>query len=167
MRLRFVAVTVIFLASFSSIAQAKSFERKTISSSRTELGARLPVPVPSYLTEIIREASVKHSVDANLIAAVIFKESAFKTNAVSWRGAQGLMQLMPRTAQYVGVSDPFDARQNVLGGTKYLRKMLDTFDGNVELALAAYNAGPTAVKQKGPAATEEAVEYVAKIKTYL
>src|SRR5687767_13922464 len=165
MRLRIVAVALFLLATVSCVAQAKSLERKSNSASRIEMGARLPVPVPSYLTEIIREASGKHSVDANLIAAVIFKESAFKTHAVSWRGAQGRMQLMPRTAQYVGVSDPFDARQNVLGGTKYLRKMLDTFDGNVELALAAYNAGPTAVQQKGPAATEEAVEYVAKIKT--
>jgi soluble lytic murein transglycosylase-like protein len=168
-RLRFFAVAI---ALFAATAQAGAFgeqtsqRRENRTATTSEFG-RVPVPVPHYLAELIREASAKHGVAKNLLAAVIFKESAFKTNAVSRIGAEGLMQLMPKTAKWLGVKDSFDPRQNVLGGTKYLRMMLDEFDGDVELALAAYNAGPQRVKKFGPAATEEAVEYVAKIKTYL
>ena len=126
----------------------------------------LPLPVPQYLAEIIQEASSKYGVDANLIAAVAFKESRYNPRAVSRIGAEGVMQLKPKTARYLGVTDSFDARQNVFGGVKYLRKMLDQFDGNVDYALAAYNAGPTLVAKVGPNATEEATEYVATIKKY-
>jgi soluble lytic murein transglycosylase-like protein len=125
-----------------------------------------PLPVPEYLTMIISEAAELYRVDPNLIAAMAFRESRFKTNDVSWRGAQGIMQLMPRTARYLGVTNPLDPRQNVLGGTKYLRMMLDRFDGNLDLALAAYNAGPELVAKAGPGATKEAVEYVAAVKQY-
>lgn len=172
MRIRGIFVGLILLTTLAGSAQAARFElpwrskRSTGSIMEEEFG-RLPVRVPFYLSHIIREASAKYAVDANLIAAVTFKESAFDPNAVSRRGAQGLMQLMPKTAKWLGVNDSFDPRQNVLGGTKYLKMMLDEFDGNMEMALAAYNAGPTRVMQYGPAATAEAVEYVAKIKTYL
>ncbi|HKO56125.1 MAG TPA: lytic transglycosylase domain-containing protein [Thermoanaerobaculia bacterium] len=125
-----------------------------------------PVPVPHYLHQIIGEASKTYDVDPNLIAAMAFRESAFKQTAVSSRGAQGVLQLMPRTARALGVKDAFDPRQNVLGGTKYIRMMLDRFDGNLELALAAYNAGPELVARSGPAATKEAVAYVAAVKQY-
>ena len=126
----------------------------------------LPLPVPQYLAEIIRDASTKYGVDPNLIASVAFKESRYNPRAVSHIGAQGIMQLMPNTARHLGVNDSFDARQNVFGGVKYLRTLLDQFHGNVDYALAAYNAGPTLVAKVGPNATEEAIEYVSTIKKY-
>ena len=76
------------------------------------------------------------------------------------------MQLKPKTARHLGVTDSFDAKQNVFGGVKYLRKLLDQFGGDVDYALAAYNAGPTLVAQVGPNATAEATEYVSTIKKY-
>jgi soluble lytic murein transglycosylase-like protein len=125
-----------------------------------------PAPVPQYLVTIINSASQKYGVDPNLIAAMAFRESAFNSTAVSSRGAQGIMQLMPRTARALGVKDAFDAQQSVFGGTKYLKSLLDRFNGNVDVALAAYNAGPELVAKVGPAATQEAVAYVAAIKSY-
>jgi soluble lytic murein transglycosylase-like protein len=126
----------------------------------------LPRPVPAYLAEIINDAAAQYGVDPNLIAAVAFKESRYNPNAVSRIGAEGIMQLKPKTARYLGVTNSFDARQNVFGGVKYLRKLLDQFDGNVEYALAAYNAGPVRVAKEGPKATAEATEYVATITKY-
>lgn len=125
-----------------------------------------PAPVPQYLATIINSAAQKYDVDPNLIAAMAFRESAFNANAVSTRGAQGIMQLMPRTAKALGVKDAFDPEQSILGGTKYLKSLLDRFHGNVDVALAAYNAGPELVAKAGPAATQEAVAYVAAIKSY-
>ena len=126
----------------------------------------LPLPVPQYLAEIINDAAQQHGVDPNLVAAMAFKESRFNPNAVSRIGAEGIMQLKPKTARYLGVQDSFDARQNVFGGVKYLRKLLDRFNGDVDLALAGYNAGPELVAKVGPHATAEAVEYVATVKRY-
>jgi soluble lytic murein transglycosylase-like protein len=126
----------------------------------------LPRPVPAYLAEIITEAAKQHGVDPNLVAAMAFKESRFNPTAVSRIGAEGIMQLKPKTARYLGVKDSFDPKQNVFGGAKYLRKMLDRFDGNIDLALAGYNAGPERVAKEGPNATAEATEYVATVKRY-
>jgi len=125
-----------------------------------------PAPVPQYLASIITDASKKYGVDPNLIAAMTFRESAFNPNAVSSRGAQGLMQLMPKTARALGVQDAFNAQQNIFGGTKYLKSLLDRFSGDVDMTLAAYNAGPELVAKLGPGATQEAVEYVAAVKGY-
>jgi len=122
-----------------------------------------PVALPKYMGEIIEAAATEYDVDPNLVARMAYRESRFNPQAVSRLGAKGVMQLVPRTAKYLGVTDPFDVRQNIFGGTKYLREMLDTFDGDVEMALAGYNAGPTAVKKKGKGATQEAIEYVAAI----
>lgn len=97
------------------------------------------------LRPIIMRASMIYSLDPALIAAVIKSESAFDSRAVSWAGAQGLMQLMPKTAREMGVLDSFDPEQNVMGGSRYLRKMLDHFGGDLTLAVAAYNCGPTRV----------------------
>ena len=94
---------------------------------------------------IIKEAASRYGVSEDLIAAVIEAESEFNPRAVSRRGAQGLMQLMPETAATLGVGDPFSPRENIHGGVRHLRSLMDRFDNNVPLALAAYNAGHVAV----------------------
>ena len=109
--------------------------------------ARVTAPMPVYMSELIAEASRTHGVDPRLVAAVARRESAFKSNAVSPVGACGIMQLMPATARYLGVNDIFDTRQNVFAGARYLRTLLDTFHGDLDLTLAAYNAGPGAVRK--------------------
>lgn len=103
--------------------------------------------VPTRFSPMIEDAARAHGVDARLVAAVARRESAWNPNAVSHVGAGGLMQLMPATARFLGVTDVFDARQNIFGGTRYLRTLLDTFDGDLDLTLAAYNAGPGAVQK--------------------
>ncbi len=95
--------------------------------------------------DIIDQASDLYNVERPLIKAVIMAESGFNHKAVSHKGAQGLMQLMPDTADLLRVNDPFDPTDNIFGGTKYLRSLLDRFDQNMRLAVAAYNAGPEAV----------------------
>ena len=97
----------------------------------------------------IRKAARKYDLPTDLIRGVIKAESNFQVNAVSSAGAQGLMQLMPGTAKELGVDNPFDIEQNIDGGACYLRKMLDSFDGDIKVALAAYNAGPGAVEKYG------------------
>ena len=95
----------------------------------------------------VKQLATKYQIDPALVRAVIHAESAFKVNALSNKGAQGLMQLMPGTAKDMGVMNAFDARQNIEGGVKYLAWLLETFDGDIMLATAAYNAGPGAVKR--------------------
>ena len=101
------------------------------------------------LRPYILKAAATYNLDPALIAAIIKSESAFDANAVSWAGAQGLMQLMPKTAREVGCHDPFDPESNIMGGSRYIRWMLDRFNGNLDLAIAAYNCGPTRVAREG------------------
>jgi hypothetical protein len=112
----------------------------------------------------VQEAAAKYDLPSRLIKAVIRAESNFKVDAVSSAGAQGLMQLMPATAEELGVKNPFDIRQNIEGGSRYLRKMLDRFGGNVAKALAAYNAGPgTVTKYNGRVPYPETRQYVKRV----
>ena len=111
-----------------------------------------PVEVPkiagSSVEELIAQAAENYGVDPQLVRAIAIAESDMNQDEISPVGAIGVMQLMPETAAGLGV-DPYDTNENIAGGTKYLRQMLDTFDGNIPLAVAAYNAGPGAVKKYG------------------
>lgn len=127
--------------------------------------APLSAPLSPELAGIIREAAKTHGVDPRLITAVARRESGLNGRAVSKKGAEGLMQLMPQTARFLGVADSFDPRQNVLAGTRYLRMLLDTFRGDLDLALAAYNAGPGAVERhRGIPPYRETRSYVAAVR---
>ena len=107
-------------------------------------------PIDSVVVNpIIDSAAKAHQLDPTLVRAVIEQESAFKPCAVSRKGAQGLMQLMPETAADLSVEDPFDPRQNIDAGAKYLKQLIDKYKGSLEQALGAYNAGPGTVDQAG------------------
>jgi soluble lytic murein transglycosylase-like protein len=109
----------------------------------------LAVPVGGDLREIAAAAARRHGLDPELVVAVVSVESGFHPEAVSPKGAQGLMQLMPRTASSLGVQDPFDPAQNLDGGARHLGQLLTLYDGDVARALAAYNAGEGAVQRHG------------------
>ena len=115
---------------------------------QTPLRGTLTLKDPQ-LEALIRKYAQVYGVDPNLVRAVMRHESGFKTTAVSPKGAQGLMQLMPGTAALMGVKNPFDPEQNIAGGVGYLRHCLDRFQHNVPLAVAAYNAGPESVARCG------------------
>jgi soluble lytic murein transglycosylase-like protein len=122
----------------------------------------------SFYDPLIVHTGRQFSVDPDLIRAVIKAESNYNPQAVSPKGARGLMQLMPFTARELGVADPFDPAGNVEGGVRYLRSLLDTFDGNYALALAAYNAGPSRVLSKGDIpAIPETQSYVRQVLEHL
>jgi hypothetical protein len=122
-------------------------------------------PLSGNFESLIQEAGQKHGVDASLIKAVIQAESGGNPQAVSPAGARGLMQLMPGTAAELGVTNPFDPTQNIMGGTSYLRRLLDRYRGDVKLALAAYNWGMGNLEKRPEAMPKETKNYVAKVES--
>lgn len=116
---------------------------------------------------LIKKASRKNDVEFPLVKAIIRVESNFNPRAVSRKGASGLMQIMPGNFASLRVKDPFDPGENIMGGSRYLRKMLNRFNGELSLALAAYNAGPTQVENhKGIPPFRETRDYVKKVLKY-
>jgi soluble lytic murein transglycosylase len=103
-----------------------------------------PADINKY-DRIIKEAAHRHGVDFSLLKAIIQAESSFNPQAVSKKGARGLMQIMPQNYPALNIKDPFDPRQNIMGGTRYFRKLYDRYNGKLALTLSAYNAGPTVV----------------------
>lgn len=122
---------------------------------------------PKEFENIINSCALQYGVDKALVKAVIHAESGYNPTAVSRKGAKGLMQLMPKTAQDLKVADSFDPSDNIRGGVRYLKFLLDTFKGDESLALAAYNAGLTNVSRYGGIPPfEETRNYVSKVLSY-
>ena len=118
------------------------------------------------MRDLVHQVSVEHGLDPGLVDALVRVESGYDPRAVSRKGAMGLMQLMPATASRLGVDDPFDPEQNVRGGVREFARLIDVYRGNLQLALAAYNAGEGAVSQyRGVPPYQETRSYVAKILT--
>jgi len=134
---------------------------------RTNFGFGKLSRSPSEFDSIINSCANEYGVDKSLVKAVIHAESGYNPNALSRKGAVGLMQLMPGTAQGLKVADSFNPTDNIRGGVRYLRFLLDTFKGDVTLALAAYNAGLSRVaKYGGVPPYEETRNYVSKVLSY-
>ena len=146
----------------------KQEERETPGSSFREAFSDANKSVTESMDDIFEEAASAYGISADLLKAVAKAESNFNPSAVSHAGAIGVMQLMPGTASSLGVTDPYDARQNIMGGAKYLKSNLDRYDGDVSLALAAYNVGPGSVdKYGGIPPYAETQNYVRKVGAYL
>jgi soluble lytic murein transglycosylase-like protein len=139
-------------SSFAAMVRAQMDAQQQVSP-EGNLAANAPdapamVP-PTEINQLVAQNASQWSVDPALVKAIIANESGFNSNATSKVGAQGLMQLMPGTAAGLGVTNAYDPAQNVWGGTKYLKGLLDKFNGDVRMAVAAYNAGPGAVEKYG------------------
>lgn len=151
-------------ASHVAVKQTRSSLPELSPSVSVHMGSFIPIRPEDAYEDLIQEAAVAYKIDPDLIRAVMRTESSFNPLAVSPVGAMGLMQLMPALAQELGVENPFDPRQNVMGGAKYLKQLLDAHGGNLRLTLASYNAGPGNVKRyRGVPPFRETRNYVRKI----
>lgn len=161
----FAIISLFFVFNFTGLFFSPTMAPVVDASTRVEtIPEDIPLSGDCDLDWIIFRAGEKQGVDPRFIHAVIKQESRYNPKAVSHVGAQGLMQMMPATAQRFGLKDPFDATANVEAGTKYLKWLLKRFDGDVSLALAGYNAGEGSVdKYKGVPPYSETQNYVKKI----
>lgn len=151
----------LLLRSVSSLLGTPSPEP---SAAKSRPGRGLGPQHPTSFDQLILETAQRHGVDASLVKAVVKVESNFDPSAVSHAGAKGLMQLMDGTAEMLGVTDSFDPIQNVEGGVKFIKFLLDRYNNDVTLALAAYNAGPGAVdRHQGIPPFEETQKYVTRV----
>jgi soluble lytic murein transglycosylase-like protein len=153
-------------SSIKGPATTQSLAASAAGSSMTtdEFTATSPNPTDSRLDRIVQEAARRHRLDPALVKAVISTESGWNTQAISQKGAVGLMQLVPATAQRFGVGNPFDPAQNIEGGTMYLKSLLDRYNGDLIKTLAAYNAGEHTVDlSHGVPAYRETRRYVRKV----
>ena len=137
------------IQSIASFAQKPDTDFQKILNSKVENKQNPTSTSRTEINNLISKYSDKNGLDEDFVKAVINQESGFNPNATSHCGAMGLMQLMPSTAQGLGVTNAYDAEQNIEGGTKYLKGLMDRFGNDKSLALAAYNAGPNAVKKYG------------------
>lgn len=165
---------------YSNINENLNVRNEAISSTNTlEQSSNLVEITNTNLTQkeqiedAVKKASQKYGVDANLIKSVIKTESNFNPNAVSGAGAKGLMQIMPSNFKNLGISDPFNIYQNVDGGTKLLKEYMNKYNGDTEMALMAYNGGPTRMKNRGVTSIrdiykmpKETQNYVKKVMSY-
>jgi soluble lytic murein transglycosylase-like protein len=161
--------TAVLAAAMSSAPIARPMMVLLPFTPRVDVSAEyFAVPANKAYDSIIQEAADLYDMDPNLIHAVMQAESAFHPYAVSRAGAEGLMQLMPDLSEQMGVNNAFDPRENIMGGTRYLKRLLDYHDGNIELALASYNAGPGNVdRYRGVPPFRETRNYVKTIKQIL
>ena len=167
------ARTMLFAAAMSSAPAASPmlaiFPTTAVLKPRVEVLTEFSaLPPNEAYDDMIEEAAAEYDVDPDLIRAVMQTESAFHPLVVSRAGAEGLMQLMPELAEEMGVSDSFDPRENIRGGARYLKRLLDYYDGDLSLALAGYNAGPGNVERYGGVPPfAETRKYVKTIKALL
>jgi soluble lytic murein transglycosylase len=137
---------------FTNIPKGRQYNRILTDKSTIPINSatrKKPANKPSTYSHLIDNMSKKYDLEPSLIKAVIKVESDWDSRAVSRKGAQGLMQLMPSTAKNMNVKNPYNPEDNINGGAKYLRLLLDKFDGDLSLALAAYNAGPGRIEEHG------------------
>jgi len=150
--------------SFASMLQAQMNATPDDTAALPTSDAAPAMVPPAQIDALVGENAQSQNVDPALVKAIIANESGFNANATSKVGAQGLMQLMPGTAAGLGVTNAYDPAQNVAGGTKYIKSLLDRFGGDVRLAVAAYNAGPGAVeKYNGVPPYAETQNYVQNV----
>lgn len=153
------------LATTTALMSSPSAQAQNVSTSSVSQQKEKPKKISKReIIRIIKRASQKYNVPANLIYAMVQTESAFRPYAVSSAGAVGLMQIIPSTGEWLGVEDLNDPEQNIMGGTKFIKYLLRRFDGDLEKAVAAYNAGPSAViRHKGIPPYKETQKYVKKV----